>query len=55
MAELLTAEEFEAWYAEKTDTPVEVLRSRGLYPVKCNCGDYRCRGWMMTLKLLDGL
>src|SRR5436190_12024675 len=41
----MTADEFEAAYAERSGVTVEWLRARGRVVVPCACGDDSCEGW----------
>lgn len=41
----MTAEEFEAVYAERSGVTVEWLRTHGRVVVPCACGDEICEGW----------
>lgn len=43
----MTAEEFEAGYAERSGITAGQLHALGLYPVPCDCGEDTCEGWAM--------
>lgn len=45
----MTAEEFEAVYAEWSNMTVDQLHDLGLYPEPCDCGEDMCQGWAMDL------
>ena len=46
---MITAEEFEAGYAERSGVTVEQLHNRGRYAERCpgDCGWRGCTGWIM--------
>ena len=43
----MTAEEFEAAYAQRSGLSVEWLHQHGRYAEPCDCGDPECEGWAM--------
>jgi hypothetical protein len=43
----MTAEEFEAGYADRSGMTVGQLHALGLYPEPCDCGEDMCEGWAM--------
>lgn len=43
----MTLEEFEARYAAESGVTAAQLRSLGLYPAPCDCGEDGCEGWQM--------
>ena len=43
----MTAEEWEAAYAERSGVTVEFLHSWGRFAERCDCGDAECEGWAM--------
>jgi hypothetical protein len=45
---LITAEEFERQYAERSGITVERLREMGRIVAPCNCGEDMCEGWQST-------
>lgn len=42
---MVTREEFERNYAERSGLTVEQLRLHGRVVVRCRCGDPLCEGW----------
>lgn len=42
---MITAEEFERQYAERSGTSVERLRELGRVVRPCHCGEEGCEGW----------
>lgn len=43
----MSAEEFEAAYAERSGVTVEQLHEAGRHAEPCDCGDDLCEGWAM--------
>lgn len=43
----MTGDEFEAAYAQRSQTTVEELHALGRYAVRCDCGHAGCEGWGM--------
>jgi hypothetical protein len=41
----MTAEEFEAGYAERSGLTVDALRRLGFVVRPCSCGETGCHGW----------
>lgn len=44
----MTADEFEAAYAERSGITVARLRELGRIVAPCECGDDTCEGWQST-------
>lgn len=45
---LISKEDFEKTYAEKSNLTVEQLNLLGLHAELCDCGDQLCKGWAMV-------
>ena len=48
MEQFKSADQFEQWYARRSGTSVEWMRSMGRQVKSCDCGESFCSGWGMT-------
>lgn len=52
---MMTAEEFERWYAGNSNVTVAFLHYWGRRAERCYCGEPDCTGWIMGFPWEDAL